>query len=87
MSKIDEILGKAIVGDGFISFSEQGKQTAQEAKSALYDLILKGIESCPERGFGVPKTGTPDHAKGTFTKLIAEQDVKDKLKELFDGIR
>lgn len=41
----------------------------------ILDTILAKSEKLLERGFAVPKVGTPSHSKGQFTKLISSEEL------------
>lgn len=46
---------------------------------AVLDELEARLAKLPERGFAIPKVGTPDHAKGTFTKLVSEQEAREVI--------
>lgn len=58
---------------------EYAEITYGEAEQAITAWALEIVDSMPERGFAVPKEGTPSHAKGTFTKLISAEEIRAKL--------
>lgn len=48
-------------------------------KEQILHHLDKAIKAMPERGFAVPQVGTPSHTKGTFTKLISEEELRQQL--------